>query len=333
MYIIESYSLAVFFCFITMLCWGSWANTQKLAASTWRFELFYWDYVIGIVLLSLVFGFTLGSNGSGGRSFVADLQQAEMGNYLKAFLGGVIFNLANILIVAAIAIAGMSVAFPVGIGLALVLGVLINYFSEEKGDPTLLFIGVGLVTVAIVLDALAYRKLSNKNQQTPAKGLRLALIGGLLMSLFYFFVQQSMSLDFQNPVSGKFTPYSAVFVFALGILVSNFLFNTILMRKPVEGDPVTYRMYFEGKPSIHLVGILGGIIWCVGMSFSIIAAEQAGPAISYGLGQGATMIAAFWGVFIWKEFKFAPKGTNRLIAAMFALFLTGLVLIIVAGNQ
>lgn len=264
---------------------------------------------------------------------MADLQQAEMGNYLKAFLGGVIFNLANILIVAAIAIAGMSVAFPVGIGLALVLGVLINYFSEEKGDPTLLFIGVGLVTVAIVLDALAYRKLSNKNQQTPAKGLRLALIGGLLMSLFYFFVQQSMSLDFQNPVSGKFTPYSAVFVFALGILVSNFLFNTILMRKPVEGDPVTYRMYFEGKPSIHLVGILGGIIWCVGMSFSIIAAEQAGPAISYGLGQGATMIAAFWGVFIWKEFKFAPKGTNRLIAAMFALFLTGLVLIIVAGNQ
>jgi glucose uptake protein len=333
MYIIESYSLAVFFCFVTMLCWGSWANTQKLAASTWRFELFYWDYVIGIVLLTLIFGFTLGSNGSGGRSFVADLQQAEMGSYLKAFLGGVIFNLANILIVAAIAIAGMSVAFPVGIGLALVLGVMINYFSEEKGDPTLLFLGVGLVTVAIVLDALAYRKLSTKNRKTPAKGLRLALIGGLLMSLFYFFVQQSMSLDFQNPAPGKFTPYSAVFVFALGILVSNFLFNTILMRRPVEGEPVTYRMYFEGKPSIHLVGILGGIIWCVGMSFSIISAEQAGPAISYGLGQGATMIAAFWGVFIWKEFKSAPKGTNGLIAAMFALFLAGLILIIVAGNQ
>lgn len=333
MYIIESYSLAVFFCFVTMLCWGSWANTQKLAASTWRFELFYWDYVIGIVLLSLIFGFTLGSNGSGGRSFIADLQQAEMSNYLKAFLGGVIFNLANILIVAAIAIAGMAVAFPVGIGLALVLGVLINYFSEQKGDPTLLFVGVGLVTVAIVLDALAYRKLSSQNQQTPAKGLRLALIGGLLMSLFYFFVQQSMSLDFQNPSSGKFTPYSAVFVFALGILISNFLFNTILMRRPVEGEPVTYRMYFEGKPSIHLVGILGGVIWCVGMSFSIIAAEQAGPAISYGLGQGATMVAAFWGVFIWKEFKFAPKGTNGLIAAMFALFLAGLILIIVAGNQ
>nr|MBI1230184.1 multidrug DMT transporter permease [Cytophagales bacterium] len=332
MFIIQSYSLAVVFCVITMLCWGSWANTQKLAASTWRFELFYWDYVIGIVLLSLVFGLTLGSFGSGGRSFLEDLQQADLGSYGKALSGGIVFNLANILIVAAIAIAGMAVAFPVGIGLALVLGVLLNYFSAQMGDPVLLFTGVGMVTGAIVLDAMAYRKLSAQHKKAPGKGLRLALVGGLLMSLFYFFVQQSMSLDFQNPTPGKFTPYGAVFIFALGILGSNFLFNTLLMRKPVEGDPVTYRMYFSGKPAIHLVGILGGVIWCVGMSFSIIAAEQAGPAISYGLGQGATMVAAFWGVFVWKEFKVAPKGTGRLLVAMFALFLVGLVLIIAAGT-
>ncbi|WP_114749304.1 GRP family sugar transporter [Pleomorphovibrio marinus] len=331
MFIITSYSLAVLFCFVTMLCWGSWANTQKLAASSWRFELFYWDYVIGTVLLALVFGLTLGSTGEGGRPFLEDLQQAEMGNYFKALAGGVIFNLANILIVAAIAIAGMAVAFPVGIGLALVLGVVINYFSEQKGSPVLLFTGVALVTVAIILDAMAYRKLSSEERKNPAKGLKLALIGGLLMSLFYFFVQQSMSLNFQDPAVGKFTPYSAVFVFTLGILISNFLFNTILMRKPVEGNPVSYRMYFQGRPKIHLVGILGGIIWCVGMSFSIIAAEQAGPAISYGLGQGATMVAAFWGVFIWKEFKNAPKDTFKLITAMFALFIIGLILIIVSG--
>lgn len=331
MFIIESYALAVVFCFITMLCWGSWANTQKLAASTWRFELFYWDYVIGIVLLALVFGLTLGSTGSTGRPFIADLQQADATNYLKAFMGGVIFNLANILIVAAIAIAGMSVAFPVGIGLALVLGVIINYISEQKGDPILLFLGVALVTAAIVLDAKAYRRLSATSQKPPAKGLRLALIGGLLMSLFYFFVQQSMSMDFHNPAEGKFTPYSAVFVFTTGIFISNFLFNTILMKKPVEGTPVTYKMYFSGTPTIHLVGILGGIIWCVGMSFSIIAAEQAGPAISYGLGQGATMVAAFWGVFIWKEFKMAPKSTNGLLAAMFGFFILGLILIIYSG--
>lgn len=332
MFIIESYSLAVVFCFITMLCWGSWANTQKLAESSWRFELFYWDYVIGIVLLSLVFGLTLGSTGSEGRAFIADLQQAEWHNYVMAFAGGVIFNLANILIVAAIAIAGMSVAFPVGIGLALVLGVIINYLSEQKGDPLILFTGVALITAAIVLDALAYRRLSAGAAKTPAKGLILALSGGLLMSLFYFFVQQSMSLDFSDPAAGKFTPYSAVFIFSLGILLSNFLFNTILMKRPVQGKPVTYKMYFSGRPIIHLTGFLGGIIWCVGMSFSIIAAEQAGPAISYGLGQGATMVAAFWGVFIWKEFKHAPKGTNQLLAAMFVLFIIGLILIILAGS-
>jgi glucose uptake protein len=331
MYIIESYNLAVVFCFITMLCWGSWANTQKLAGKEWRFELFYWDYVIGIVLLSLIFGLTLGSTGSSGRGFIDDLFQADSGSYGLALLGGVVFNLANILIVAAISYAGMSVAFPVGIGLALVLGVVVNYVSTQKGDPILLFTGVALVVLAIVLDALAYRKLAKTTQKNAKTGLFLALVGGFLMSFFYFFVAQSMSLDFSNPESGKFTPYGAVFVFTLGVLVSNLLFNTILMKRPIEGPKLSGSDYFQGKLPVHLVGILGGVIWCVGMSFSIIAAEKAGPAISYGLGQGATMVAAFWGVFIWKEFKNAPKGTDSLITGMFLLFILGLGMIVYAG--
>ncbi|MCH6233897.1 GRP family sugar transporter [Cognataquiflexum rubidum] len=331
MYIIESYSLAVVFCIITMFCWGSWANTQKLAGSSWRFELFYWDYVIGIVILSLVFGYTLGSSGEAGRGFTEDLFQASSRSYSLAFIGGVIFNLANILIVAAIAYAGMSVAFPVGIGLALVLGVIVNYVSNQQGDPVMLFSGVALVVVAIILDAMAYRKLASTNQKNPKVGLVLALVGGFLMSFFYFFVAQSMSLDFSNPEGGKFTPYGAVFVFSIGILLSNFVFNTFLMKKPIEGPPLKAPDYFAGKLPVHLFGILGGIIWCVGMSFSIIAAEKAGPAISYGLGQGATMVAAFWGVFIWKEFKSAPKGTGNLIAGMFLSFVIGLGLIVYAG--
>lgn len=331
MYIIESYSLAVVFCIITMFCWGSWANTQKLAGSSWRFELFYWDYVIGIVLLTLIFGFTLGSSGETGRGFTEDLFQASSRSYSLAFIGGVIFNLANILIVAAIAYAGMSVAFPVGIGLALVLGVIVNYVSNQQGNPVLLFSGVALVVAAIVLDAMAYRKLASTNQKNPKVGLVLALVGGFLMSFFYLFVAQSMSLDFSNPEGGKFTPYAAVFVFSIGILLSNFVFNTFLMRKPIEGSPLRASDYFAGKLPVHLFGILGGIIWCIGMSFSIIAAEKAGPAISYGLGQGATMVAAFWGVFIWKEFKNAPKGTSNLITGMFMLFVIGLGLIVYAG--
>ena len=331
MFIIDSYSTAVVFCVITMLCWGSWANTQKLAGSSWRFELFYWDYVAGIVILSLLFGLTLGRIGSEGRDFIGDLSQGRLNSYLLAFSGGVVFNLANILLVASIAIAGMAVAFPVGIGIALVLGVAINYISQKQGDPVLLITGVLLVTAAIIVDALAYRRLSTGLGKTPARGLKLAISGGLLMSLFYFFVQRSMSLDFSNPAEGKFTPYSAVFVFSVGILLSNLIFNTILMRKPVQGEPVSFYQYFSGPLRIHLVGIMGGVIWCTGMSFSIIAAEKAGPAISYGLGQGATMVAAFWGVFIWKEFRNAPTGTLYYIYSMFILFISGLATIVYAG--
>tara|TARA_R110000868_G_scaffold43080_7_gene145394 strand:+ start:5595 stop:6542 length:948 start_codon:yes stop_codon:yes gene_type:complete len=314
-----------------MLCWGSWANTQKLAEGNWRFELFYWDYVLGIVLLSLVFGLTLGSIGEGGRSFLDDLSQAAPSSYWSALAGGAVFNLANILIVAAISLSGMAVAFPVGIGLALVLGVMINFISEQKGDPVLLFIGVALVTVAIILDALAYKKNSRDQAKNVSKGLKLALIGGVLMSFFYFLVQQSMSLNFQLPEVGKFTPYSAVFVFSLGILLSNFIFNTVLMKKPVDGTPLTYGDYFSGSFKVHLVGILGGAIWCIGMAFSIIASEQAGPAISYGLGQGATMVAAFWGVFVWKEFKGATTRTQNMLRSMFACFIIGIIIIIYAG--
>ncbi len=333
MFIVNSYPLAIVFCFITMLCWGSWANTQKLASKTWRYELFYWDYVIGIVLLSLLFAFTLGSIGENGRGFMEDLAQADTRNIGSAFLGGIVFNAANILIASAIAIAGMSVAFPVGIGIALVLGVIINYIGSQKGDPLFLFLGVGLITIAIVLNALAYKKASSSDKKVSSKGIIVSVLGGILMAFFYRFIAASMDLDnFMAPAAGKMTPYTAVFIFSLGILLSNFVFNTILMKRPISGKPISYKAYFKGGFSIHLVGILGGLIWGVGNSLNLIAAGRAGAAISYGLGQGATLIAALWGVFIWKEFKDAPKGTRGMLAMMFILFLAGLLLIIYAGQ-
>ncbi|HZF66221.1 MAG TPA: GRP family sugar transporter [Chitinophagaceae bacterium] len=333
MFIVTSYTTAVLFCIITMLCWGSWANTQKLAGKTWRFELFYWDYVIGIVLLSLLSAFTVGSVGVGGRSFLVDLQQADARNIGSALLGGVIFNAANILLSAAIAIAGMAVAFPVGIGLALILGVLINYFAAEKGNPVLIFGGVALILVAIIINALAYSRSNKAAQKVSSKGLVLSVVAGLLMSFFYRFIAAAMDLEnFESPAAGKMTPYTAVVVFSLGIFLSNFLFNTILMKRPFEGEPTSYSEYFRGRFSTHMVGILGGLIWGLGNSLNLIAAGKAGPAISYGLGQGATMVAAFWGVFIWKEFKDAPQGTNKLLGAMFLFFIAGLALLVYAGS-
>jgi glucose uptake protein len=328
MFIVESYPLAVALCVVTMFCWGSWANTQKLATKEWRFQLFYWDYAIGVFLLALLLAFTLGSNGTAGRGFLADLKQAEPQWLGSAFLGGVIFNLSNILLVAAIDIAGMAVAFPVGVGLALVLGVVTTYLAKPEGNATMMALGVTGIVIAIILDALAYKRLAGSGKKTPMKGIIISIAAGLLMGFFYKFVAQSMGrIDAATHVleAGKMSPYTAIVLFSAGLLLSNFVWNSIMMVKPLTGAPVPFGDYFtKGNMRLHVTGILGGVIWNVGMSFSIIASTRAGAALSYGLGQGATMIGAFWGVFIWKEFKGAPSGTTKLLTAMFFFYLLAL---------
>ncbi len=330
MVIIQSYLVAVLMCVITMLCWGSWANTQKMASKKWAFQLFYWDYSLGVLILSLILAFTMGSSGEEGRGFLADLGQADGKAIGSALLGGAVFNIANLLIVVAINIAGMAVAFPIGIGLALVIGVVVNYMATPLGNPVILFVGVALVGIAILLDAIAYKKHSGGGKSGTTKGIVISILGGILMGFFYRFVAASMVTDFAAPEAGKLTPYTASVIFALGLLLSNFIWNTFFMYKPISGERATYKDYFKkGDPKLHMIGILGGMIWSLGMTFSIIASEQAGYAISYGLGQGATLIAALWGVFIWKEFGKA-EGLKGILVAMFLLFLIGLGMIIAA---
>jgi glucose uptake protein len=332
MFVVESYQVAILMCIVTMLCWGSWANTQKLASKDWRFQLFYWDYCIGVLVLTLVFALTLGSIGESGRGFFEDLKQASMTSLGYAFLGGVVFNIANILLVAAIDIAGMAVAFPIGIGLALVIGVVTNYWQKPEGNPVVLFLGVGLVAAAIVVDAFAYRRIASTGQTTTVKGIVLSIVCGVLMGFFYPLVARSMQPlpEISTVVdSGLLTPYTALVFFGLGLFLSSFLFNVAVMKWPFKGEPIPMGDYFrKGTPWLHLVGILGGAIWGVGMSFNIVASGQVSTAVAYGLGQGATMVAAFWGVFVWKEFKHAAPGTNRLLALMFVLFIVGLSLIV-----
>lgn len=336
MYIVSSYSLAVLLCFITMICWGSWGNTQKLASKSWRYELFYWDYVIGMVIFSLLLGLTLGSNGEEGRSFISDLSQGSQNSILWVLVGGVVFNASNILLSASISLAGMSVAFPLGVGIALVLGVIVNYIGQPSGNPYLLFLGVALIVIAIISNGLASGKMNSSTQSkgSNTKGICIAFAAGILMSLFYRFVVMGMDVEnFSSPEVGKLTPYSAIFIFSLGVLLSNFLFNTLVMKYPFQGEPVAMKEYLQGSVGTHLVGLLGGCIWCLGTGLSYIASGQAGPAISYALGQGAPLIAALWGVFVWKEFRGAKTVVKGMLTTMFVCFLLGLALIILAGNN
>lgn len=333
MFIVNSYALAVIFCFITMLCWGSWGNTQKLAARSWRYELFYWDYVIGMVLFALLLAFTMGSIGSEGRPFLEDISQISAASFWSIILGGVIFNASNILLSASTSIAGLAVAFPLGVGISLVLGTVVNYIGAPKGNPYILFAGIALIVIAIICNGMASGKVQQGKKEGASKGIWLAVLAGTLMAFFYRFVARAMDLDnFSNPAAGMATPYTAIVIFSIGVLLSNFLFNSLVMRYPFVGERVTYKEYFSGSAKTHLVGILGGAIWCLGTAFSYIASGKAGAAISYALGQGAPMVAAIWGVFVWKEFKGAGKKVYWLLGIMFLLFICGLALIIRSGN-
>lgn len=329
---IESYPIAVALCVVTMLCWGSWANTQKLASREWKYQLFYWDYGIGVLLWALVLAFTAGSTGATGRSFLADLSQAQPALLGWALLGGILFNLSNILLVVAIDVAGLAVAFPIGVGLALVLGVVTTYLIRPEGNPAMLGVGVALIIVAIVLNAVAFKRRAGAASadsgasRSPLFGVGISALAGLLMGCGFFgLVMKGVVKNFTAPEPGLMTPYTALVVFSAGLFLSNFLWNSIMMVRPIRGEPVPFGDYFtKGSLRLHLVGILGGVIWNIGMSFSLLASGAAGGALSYALGQGATMVAAAWGVFVWKEFRDAPQGTGRLLAAMFLLYAAGL---------
>ncbi len=340
MFIVNNTLLAVIFCFVTMICWGSWGNAQKLAAKTWRYELFYWDYVIGMLLFSLLIAFTMGSIGNEGVPFCRNIAQVSAQNWGWIILGGVIFNASNILLSASTSIAGMSVAFPLGVGISMALGTINTYIVEigqgvAKTNPAFLFAGVVLVVLAIICNGMASGQKSDSDiaAKDRRKGILLALAAGVLMSLFYSFVARAMDLEnFASPAQGKATPYTAIVIFSIGVLLSNFLFNTLVMKKPFVGSPVSYSEYFKGSIRTHLTGVLGGCIWCLGTAFSYIASGKAGASVSYALGQGAPMIAAIWGVFIWKEFKGSSSKVYGLLGLMFLLFIAGLGCIIAASN-
>ncbi|HUH62381.1 MAG TPA: GRP family sugar transporter [Terracidiphilus sp.] len=319
----HTYLAALLLMILSMLCWGSWANMLKLCPG-YRFQLFYWDYAIGVALAAAAFGLTAGSHGPVQPAFLSDMAMSPEQSIVLAGLGGAVFNVANLLLVAAIDVAGLAVAFPVGIGLALVVGSVSSYLVNPKANPLLLFGGVALVVVAIVLDAAAYRKRESKARAATTRGIVLSLVSGVLMGSFYPLVAKAMEGNEMSPGPG---PYATAMFFAFGVLLSTIPANWLLMKKPLDGKPaVSGSGYWSALNRWHMAGVIGGAIWCAGAVTNFLAAgaHKVGPAVSYAIGQGATMISACWGVFVWREFAGSPKQAKTLLALMFLFFILGL---------
>jgi glucose uptake protein len=318
---ITDLKVAIILCVLTMLGWGSWANMQKLSdKEQWPFLLFYWDYAIGVFLFALLSLLALGLAG-GAPAF----GPGYGGPVLHAFASGILFNTANFLLVVAIDAAGMAVAFPIGIGLALAIGTIASYFETPKGNPILIGCGVALIILAMLFSAAAHRKVKRTSVSGGMRGLVFAIVAGCLMGFFY--PQLSLAISPHNSAAqmapSRLTPYSAVLIFSLGVLASNAVINTVFMR----ANGIRYAQYWKGGTKVHLWGLLGGAIWTFALISNVIASGAAGPAISYALGQGATLIAALWGVFVWKEFRGASRGTWRYVTLSLLSYALGLTVI------
>jgi len=316
-----SLSVALSMMIVSAICWGSWANTYK-GVKNYRFELFYWDYAIGIFLISLVLALTMGSTGHDSSSFLNNVEAADTSNIISTLVGGAIFNLANLLLVAAIDMAGLAVAFPISIGIALVVGVVLNFILQPKGSALLLTAGVACALIAVILDGKAYGNLTRAGRGVSRKSIILCVVSGTLMGLWSPFMTYAMTRGH------SLTPYSAATFLTLGALLSCFIWNIYFMKKPLVGEPVSFSGFFSGPPSGHLLGLLGGCVWGLGTVFNLTAGKLTGQAISYAIGQSAPMVAALWGVLAWKEFAGSGSRAKLYLTLMFVFY--GLAILLVA---
>ena len=320
MFVPHDFNLALLMMITSAVCWGSWANTYK-GVKNYRFELFYWDYAVGIFLVSLLLAFTMGSTANDSASFLNNVRAADSSNFVSTLLGGAIFNLANLLLVAGIDMAGLATAFPVSIGIALVVGVVSSYILQPKGDAGMLAAGVACAVIAVVLDGKAYANLSATNRSVSKKSIIVCIVSGVLMGLWAPFVTRSMTHG------NALGPYSVAVFLTLGALLSCFVWNIYFMKKPLVGEPVHFGDFFRGPMQGHFLGLLGGCIWGLGTVFNLVAARFSGVAISYAIGQSAPMVAALWGVLAWKEFHGANRLAKMYLGLMFLFYLLAILLV------
>ncbi len=339
MILIHEYSTAILFFILAMICWGSWANSLKIGPKSWTIELFYWDFSIGLILAALLYAFTLGSTGTQGRPFREDLLSLSLNSLLFALISGFIWNTGTLLLSSAIRISGMAIAFPIGGGIAWILGIAVNYIivlldkGKPESNPFLLWGGVVFIILAIILTGKAYRHISEKNEKTAIKGIFLSVIAGILIAFFYGFLVKSLDGRFVTGGSGSMTPYTAIFFFTLGAMIATVIFIPVMMTKGRKENPLGAKDYFSASFPTHMIGLLGGLVFVGGLEASLIAVGAASPAVAYALSNAAPLVAMLWGIFLWKEFKNASKKTMIIVTMIFVFYLIGLGMITFSNTK
>ncbi len=335
----QSYPAVLILTILSLLCLGSWASGFKFAGK-WRFELFYLDFAIGLLLASVIFAFTVGNLGYDGFNFVDDLQHAGKRQWMYVFLGGMIFNLGNMLLVAAVSVCGMAVAFPMGMGMALLLGTGLGIAGRPAGNSLLLGLGCLLILTSILVNAVSYRIMAvaqdlavaragrskSTRRPSPVKGIVLALLGGILIGSFTPLVERARTGDL------GIGPYAIGFIFAFGVFFSTFVFDIFFMNLPVKGEPLEFGAYLNGRPTQHLKGIGSGFVWYAGVVLAWVCTSvpdtiQGNPTLTFVLTQGSPIVAALWGIVVFREFKDSDVRVKLMGTLMLILFLCGLAMI------
>jgi len=332
-----SYTVALILLILGMLGWGLWANLFKAAGGKWRFELFYFDFAIGVFIAALVVALTFGSLGFDGFSFRDDLQLAGKRQDVFAFGAGIIFNLGNMLLLAGVSVTGMTLAFPACLGCALVFAALWDFVLNPGGNIGVQSVGMIAIVLAIVFAVLAFRTMADlrfkvqgesgagkpRRRKSSGKGLALSLSGGIMLGSFMPLVQLASASEI------GLGPYSLGVIFSVGIVFSTFVFNLFFMNLPVQGKPVEITEYFRAKLPRHGLGLIGGVVWYAGLVAVLVRGRFEGtakvaPLISHAIPATSVLIAALSGYFLWKEYEGADFSVKVRLGLMFVLLAAGI---------
>jgi len=332
----QTYPVVLALMILSLVCLGSWAAMFKLAGR-WRFELFYLDFAVGLIAAAAIYGFTVGNLGFDGFNFLDDLQHAGKRQWLFAFLAGVIFNLANMLLIAAVSVAGMAVSFALGIGIAVLVGTGLAAASRPPSNTLMLTLGCILMLTCVVVAAASDRMLeiarhevlaragraTSTRRPSSIKGILLAAVAGVLMGVY------SPLLEKARGGEVGMGPYALTAMFALGAFFTSPIFDIFFMNLPVQGEPLDFGMIVNTSAKQHLLGLLSGVIWCTGALAAMVAASvpdeiRAGPVLSYMLEHSWPVLAALWGILAFREFKEGDARVSILGVLMLVLFLCAL---------